>query len=80
MLFFYSGTLSSIDDVHFSIPTAMIFDDLVLDDDKDWEPDVKKTEKPKKKTKCTYEQTILAAERTGTNDYQLAMLLNAYNM
>ena len=74
---------TSPENVEFFMPTALNFDDLALEDnaDENWEPESKiKKPKPQKKEKCTYEETILAGERIGLDDYQIAMMVNAFNL
>ena len=63
----------------YVVPTALNFDHLGLEDvdndDKTYEPE-KKKEKLKRK-KLRLEETILAGERCGLSDPQIAMMYNA---
>ena len=67
----------------YVVPTALNFDDLGLEvddnDDENWELEKKKEPKPKRK-KLRLEETILAGERCGLSDYQIAMMYNAGSM
>ena len=64
-----------------SLPTALNFDDLGIEidninDDKTFEPEKKEEPKPKRK-KIRLEETILAGERLGLDDFKIAMMYNA---
>ena len=64
----------------YVIPTALNFDDLGLEidniKDETFEPEMKEEPKPKRK-KIRLENTILAGERLGLDDFKIAMMYNA---
>ena len=76
-----SASPVAFEQVNFDIPATLNFDHLGLEDnindDEDFEPEKKK--EPKKK-KIRLEETILAGERCGLNDFQIAMMYNAGSM
>ena len=76
-----SASPVAFEQVNFDIPATLNFDHLGLEDnindDEDFEPEKKK--EPKKK-KVRLEETILAGERCGLNDFQIAMMYNAGSM
>ena len=68
----------------YVVPTALNFDDLGLEieninDDRTYEPEKKEEPKPKRKN-VRLEETILAGERCGLNDFQIAVMYNAGSM
>ena len=79
MPFLYSNPASP-EPVNFNIPATLNFDTLGLededDDDETFEPEKKAEPKPKRKKICL-EQTILAGERAGLTDFQIASMYNA---
>ena len=70
---------ASPEPVNFNIPTTLNFDHLGLedaDDDETFKPE-KKPEPKAKTKKLRLEETILAGERCGLSDPQIAMMYNA---
>ena len=65
----------------YVIPTALNFDDLGLEDvdndDKTFELEGKKPKSEPKKKRKSLQHTILAGERCGLNDFQIASMYNA---
>ena len=80
LLSYSNPTDPEVENANFFIPTTLNFDNLELEEkenkDENYEPPQKKEPKPKKK-KLRLEETILAGERCGLNDYQITMMYNA---
>ena len=76
----YNNDLENV----YVVPTALNFHDLGLDDvdndDKNFELGEKKPKSAPKKKKKSLQQTILAGERCGLNDFQIAMMYSAGSM
>ena len=76
----YKDANPVFENVNLNIPSTLNFDTLGLkdenNDDENFEPPQKKEPKPKKK-KIRLQQTILAGERCGLNDFQIAMMYSA---
>ena len=78
----YNDPALEIEPVNLNIPSTLNFDTLGLEDDEDnddenFEPPKKKQPKPLKRKRKNLQHTILAGERCGLTDFQIAVMYNA---
>ena len=77
----YNDPAPEIEPVNLNIPCTLNFDTLGLEDedndDENFEPPKKKEPKPLKRKRKNLQHTILAGERCGLTDFQIAMMYNA---
>ena len=80
----YNDPALEFEPVNLNIPSTLNFDSLGLEDeennDENFEPPKKKEPKPLKRKRKNLQQTILAGERCGLNDFQIAMMYTAGSM
>ena len=76
----YNEPAPNFEPVNFNIPSTLSFDNLGLEDedndDEIFEPPKPKL-KPLKRKRKNLQHTILAGERCGLTDFQIAMMYNA---
>ena len=77
----YNDPAQEIEPVNLNIPSTLNFDNLGLEDedngDENFEPPKKKEPKPLKRKRKNLQHTILAGERCGLTDFQIAVMYNA---